>query len=143
MNKNNFKNKKSQFQVHINSREKADLLDLPGRKARILFSGNVLKAKDLSLIDVEIDVGACTTPAHKHETLEEVMYVLKGSAKLWIEGDVYAVNSGEAILVPEGSRHMVKNVGSSPLHMLTFYGDKSFRDGFVESPEINKDNTEF
>ena len=130
------KNNKSLRQVHINSREKADVLKLIGRTARILFSGNVLNAKDLSIIDVDIDVGACTTPAHMHETLEEVMYVLSGSAKLWIDGEVFPVNAGEAILVPEGTKHMVKNVGDSILHMLTFYGDNSFRDGFVEFPEI-------
>lgn len=134
-------NKKSLRPVKINSREKADLLELPGRTARILFSGNVLNSKDLSIIDVDIEVGACTTPAHMHETLEEVMYVIDGSAKLWIDGVVYAVNAGEAILVPEGTKHMVKNVGDCTLHMLTFYGDKNFRDSFVEFPEIY--NTDF
>ena len=134
------KEKKTQRLPQVISRDSAELLELTGRVARILFSGKIANSNDLTIIDVEIDVGACTTPAHMHKTLEEVMYVLKGSAKLWGDGEVYAINAGEAILVPEGCKHMVKNVGDTPLLMLTFYGDKDFRKGFIEFPEINNTN---
>ena len=141
MNSNNIKENNSQRLPQVESRNTAELLELPGRVARILFSERTNNSNDLTIIDVEIDVGACTTPAHMHENMEEVMYILKGSAKLWGDGKTYAVNAGEAILVPEGCKHMVKNVGDTPLLMLTFYGDKNFREGFVEFPEIN--NTDF
>jgi putative monooxygenase len=126
--------------VRKNSREHAAEMKLEGRTARVLISGEVLGAETVSFIDVEIDVGQCTVPAHCHKFFEEVIYVRDGEARVWLEGEVVPLGAGEAILIPTGRRHMVKNVGNSKLCMLTCFGDKNFRRGFVEFPEINGRN---
>jgi quercetin dioxygenase-like cupin family protein len=130
-----------QPRVRKNSRELAEEVRLPGRSARVLFSGEVLGAETVTLIDVEILPGCCTTPAHLHESFEEVIYIREGCGRVWVEGEVVPLVAGEAILIPIGCRHMVKNAGDSPLRMLTCFGDKDYRRGFVEFPEI--DDTSF
>ena len=127
--------------VRKNSREMAEVIELPGRSARVLVSGEVLGAHTATVIDVEISEGCCTTPAHLHQFFEEVIYVREGTAKVWVEGKVIPVKRGEAILIPTGYKHMVKNTGNSTLRLLTFFGDKDYRRGFVEFPEIS--NTDF
>lgn len=126
--------------VRKNSRDRADEIRLQGRTARLLVSQDVLGAETITFIDVEIDVGRCTTPAHMHEFFEEVIYVRDGKARVWLEGEVVPLEAGEAILIPTGCRHMVKNVGDSRLWLLTCFGDKDFRRGFVEFPEISDTN---
>jgi putative monooxygenase len=123
-----------------NSRELAEEISLPGRRARVLISGEVLGAETITFIDVEILPGCCTTPAHLHQFFEEVMYIREGCGRVWAEGDVVPLGAGEAILIPIGCRHMVKNVGDAPLRMLTCFGDRDYRRGFVEFPEIDDTN---
>lgn len=123
--------------VRKNSRGMAKEIRLAGRSARILVSGEVLGAETATLIDVEIGVGQCTTPAHHHQFFEEIMYVREGQARVWVEGEVIPVFPGEAILIPTGYKHMVKNAGETILRMLTFFGDRDYRRGFIESPEIH------
>lgn len=126
-----------QSRVRKNSRELAAEIRLPGRSARVLVSGEVLGAETVTLIDVEILPGCCTTPAHLHKFSEEVMYIREGCGRVWAEGEAIPFKAGEAILIPIGCRHMVKNAGDSPLRMLTCFGDKDYRRGFVEFPEIS------
>ena len=119
------------------SRETAEVLELAGRTARILFSGQKLGAETLTVIDVELAPGAATTPAHLHKYFEEAIYVLSGSARAWVEGEAIPFETGEVILMPTGSRHMIRNVGDTPLKVLCFFGDKDYRRGFIEFPEIH------
>jgi quercetin dioxygenase-like cupin family protein len=121
----------------VSSREGAEPIELPGRTARILFSTNRFAAETLTLIDVELAPGGATTPAHRHVYFEEAIYVHSGSARAWVEGQVYPLKAGEAVLIPTGHRHMIRNAGAEPLRLLTFFGDRDYRRGFVESPEIH------
>ena len=120
----------------VNSREKADVLELPGRTARILFSQAKRNAESVTMIDVELAPGAATTPAHRHKHFEEAIYILDGEARFWVEGEIIPVKTGEAILIPIGKRHMLRNMGEKPLKMLCCFGDKNYRRGFIESPEL-------
>ncbi len=126
-----------EFRVRKNSRDTAKEIRLVGRTARVLLSAEAAGSETVTLIDVEILPGCCTTPAHMHQFFEEGIYILEGRARVWIENQTVSLESGEAVLIPTGRPHMVKNAGDSVLHMLTCFGDKDHRRGFVEFPEIS------
>jgi quercetin dioxygenase-like cupin family protein len=69
---------------------------------------------------VEIDPDA---PAFRHRHPgEEIIYVLEGSLEYQIEGmPTTTVDAGDALLVPAGAIHAVRNVGSGAAAELATY----------------------
>lgn len=96
---------------------------LPSRTARELVSAAALGAESVTLRVVDLEPAEDTPPRHphKHETVEEVLFVLEGRGKTWIEGEVFDVTAGDAVLYPRGDRHMTVNAGVDPLRLLAFF----------------------
>lgn len=56
--------------------------------------------------------------AHQHPGAEEVLYVLSGEGRVWIDGVRHDVTTGKALLIPEGAEHALENTGGSPFRVL-------------------------
>lgn len=72
-------------------------------------------------IDVHISVlepGSGNGPYHYHSTSEEVIYVLSGTARLEIEGEVSTVGPGACVWIAPGERHAAGNAGPDALRIL-------------------------
>ena len=56
--------------------------------------------------------GRKTSDHHRHESLEQVYYVLSGAGEVLYDGSRYAVEAGDAIYLPSGVHHQMFNDGS-------------------------------
>jgi len=67
----------------------------------------------------EMKPGSRATP-HKHETMDEVYYFLKGEGKVRIGEIERLVIEGGIVLAPAGIEHTIENVGYDYLVFLAF-----------------------
>jgi mannose-6-phosphate isomerase-like protein (cupin superfamily) len=51
----------------------------------------------------------------KHEMRAEHWFVVAGSARVTLDGEVHAVGTGEAIDIPRGAAHRIENTGPEDL----------------------------
>jgi quercetin dioxygenase-like cupin family protein len=107
-------------------------LDLPGRHLRWLVNSDLLGAKHLSMCVIRVEPGETVRPAHSHPNGEEVIYIVKGSGRVMIEGEVGPVQEGSAVLFPQGAIHMLQNTGSEEMKVACFF-----------APATNLDNYKF
>lgn len=111
----------------------------PYRSIRELVSGSVLDAKGVTLRIVDIEPLRADTPRtpHAHATMEEVIFVLEGRGKVWVEGEVADVGPGDAVLIPAGLRHMTVNVSQDPLRLACFFPHRDAWHDLKVFPDIH------
>jgi mannose-6-phosphate isomerase-like protein (cupin superfamily) len=56
--------------------------------------------------------------AHYHEDMEEVFLILKGQAKILVNGKEAGLAEGEAVVIPLREVHEMENVGGEDLEYL-------------------------
>ena len=86
---------------------------LPGRYMRWLVNAERLGAKHLSVCTIRVAPGEKVRPAHAHPNGEELIYIIRGSGRVVVDGEVEAVKEGAAVLFPQGSVHMLQNTGGA------------------------------
>jgi mannose-6-phosphate isomerase-like protein (cupin superfamily) len=68
---------------------------------------------------VEIfDVGG-RTPPNAHLRAHEMFFVLKGQGVAYADGQAVSIETGDSLLVPPGSTHVIENTGPTRLYTLT------------------------
>ncbi len=55
------------------------------------------------------------TIAHYHPKTEEIYYLLQGKALMCIEGERREIAVGDAVAIPAGKRHQIKNTSEIEL----------------------------
>jgi redox-sensitive bicupin YhaK (pirin superfamily) len=55
---------------------------------------------------------------HGHRGDEELYYIIDGTGLMQVDGEARDVGPGDAILTKSGSRHSLRNTGSTPLKVL-------------------------
>jgi mannose-6-phosphate isomerase-like protein (cupin superfamily) len=70
-----------------------------------------------SLAEATLEPGQATQ-RHYHGEAEEIYFVLAGEAEMELDGDRARVEAGQAIPIPPGARHQIRNVGAGPLRIL-------------------------
>jgi quercetin dioxygenase-like cupin family protein len=98
-----------------------EALDLPGRHLRWIVNKETTGANHCSMCVIEVQPGQTVRPAHSHPKSEEVIYLLSGSGRVYIEGVVEPVHAGCAVLFPQGSIHMLQNSGTTPMKVACFF----------------------
>ena len=98
-----------------------ETLDVPGRKLKWLFHPEDQLSERFSLNVITIAPGETVRPAHAHPNEEEVIYVVSGEGRVFIEGEVSDLTAGTAVLFPKGHKHMVQNSGIEPLKLVCFF----------------------
>lgn len=102
-----------------------ETLDLPGRKLRWVVTNQNTGARHCSMCVIEIPPRQTVRPAHSHPNGEEVIYLLSGSGKVYIDGVIEPVQAGSAVLFPQGSIHMLRNSGTAPMKVACFFAPPS------------------
>ena len=74
-------------------------------------------SKNLSVQISEVPVGS-EQPVHSHEP-EQCYYIIKGKGLMVIEGESAEVFAGDAVLIPSGLKHGIRNTGHDVLEYLT------------------------
>jgi quercetin dioxygenase-like cupin family protein len=102
-----------------------EALDLPGRHLRWVVTKENTGAQHCSMCVIEVQPGQTVRPAHSHPNGEEVIYLLSGSGRVYIEGVVAPVRAGCAVLFPQGKVHMLQNSGTEPMKVACFFAPPS------------------
>lgn len=96
-------------------------LDLPGRHLRWLVSNETLSPTHLSMCVIRVPPGEKVRPAHSHPNGEEVIYIISGSGRVLVDGEVDNVEAGTAVLFPQGKVHMLHNTGDVEMKVVCFF----------------------
>ena len=94
---------------------------------RVLYTGQHLQLVLMALKPGE-DIGE-----EVHADRDQFFRVEKGSGEALIDGKCTKVKSGDAILVPAGARHNVRNTGAKSMKLYTLYGPPEHKDHVVRA----------
>ena len=97
----------------IINEDEIEAKDLPGRSLKWLFTP--------AMNVVNIKPGNTVKPAHSHPNHEEVVFLLSGSGKAYIDGKVFDIRKGSAVLFSAGSIHMLRNSGNEDMKVACFF----------------------
>lgn len=80
-----------------------------------------------------------------HEDRDQFFRIEAGEGEVLIDGVVHRVRADDAVIVPQGARHNVRNPGSEPLKLYTIYGPPEHRDGVVHrtSADAKRDHEHY
>jgi len=115
------------IKVNINEGKKKVVKYPSGVNLSILMDGDREGTNYLSEIVVKVEPGVLLKPCHSHKDIEEIIYVVKGRGKVWIEGETCEISEGDSVLFPANSKHTVKNTGKSALVLLCFFSSPNYR----------------
>lgn len=96
-------------------------LDLPGRHLRWLVSAGGIPAAHCSACVIRVAPGEKVRPAHSHPHGEEVIYIVNGSGRVLVAGEVSPVREGTTVLFPQGAVHMLHNTGTEEMKVVCFF----------------------
>ena len=94
---------------------------LPGRELKWLFTPDMKVTEAFSMNVVNIKPGYTVKPAHSHPEKEEVVYITSGKGKAYIDGTVYDIHEGTAVLFPKKSIHMLRNTGDVDMKVVCIF----------------------
>lgn len=103
---------------------------------RVLYTG-----RKLQLVLMAIEPGG-EIGEEVHEDRDQFFRVEKGKGEVLIDGNRSKIKSDDAIIVPAGARHNIKNTGDKPLRLYTLYGPPEHRDGTVHVTKADADASE-
>lgn len=101
--------------VNINRVEPFTTVD--GSEIREILAHRNSSIRNQSLAEARLPPGGATTP-HHHPLAEEIYYLLEGAGEMTIDGEMRRVEAGDAIAIPPGAIHTIKNVGAGTLKFL-------------------------
>jgi mannose-6-phosphate isomerase-like protein (cupin superfamily) len=88
-----------------------------GSEIRELLAHRNSDIRNQSLAEARLPVGG-STQEHYHPRAEEIYFITAGTGKMRIEGELRDVKVGDAIAIPPGMRHKLRNTGSETLKLL-------------------------
>ena len=95
---------------------------------KVLYTGQHSQLVLMSLSPGE-EIGVET-----HKENDQFLRFEGGSGKCFIDGNEYEVKDGDAIIVPAGAQHNVKNISDTEnLRLYTIYSPPHHKDGIVRS----------
>jgi mannose-6-phosphate isomerase-like protein (cupin superfamily) len=107
---------------------------------KVLYTGKHCQLVLMSLKPLE-EIGM-----EVHTDNDQFFRFEKGQGKVFIDGNVYEVSDGSAIIVPSGAEHNVVNVSETEdLKLYTIYSPAHHEDGVVRATkaEAEADGPEF
>jgi quercetin dioxygenase-like cupin family protein len=96
-------------------------LGLPGRQLSWLVHPTGLTADYCSACMIRVAPGDKVRPAHSHPQGEEVIYIITGSGRVMVDGEVSPVRAGSTVLFPRGHVHMLHNTGTEEMKVVCFF----------------------
>jgi mannose-6-phosphate isomerase-like protein (cupin superfamily) len=118
----------------VNHRDTVAFTTVDGSTIRELLAHRNSSIRKQSLAEARLAVGCATIP-HHHAVTEEIYYILTGSAQMTLGDETRAVGPGDAIAIPPGIRHTIRNTGPAELVFLcTCAPGYEHADTFLEEP---------
>src|SRR5439155_13242543 len=88
-----------------------------GSEIRELLAYRNSGIRNQSLAEARLPVGS-STQEHYHARTEEIYFILTGTGRMRIEGELAEVKAGDAIAIPPGKKHKLWNTGPEVLRLL-------------------------
>jgi quercetin dioxygenase-like cupin family protein len=107
--------------VRVVHEDDVEALGLPGRQLRWLVANSALPSDYCSTCVIRVAPGDKVRPAHSHPNGEEVIYIIRGSGRVLVEGEVQPVREGTTVLFPRGAVHMLHNTGAEEMKVVCFF----------------------
>jgi mannose-6-phosphate isomerase-like protein (cupin superfamily) len=118
----------------VNHRDTTPFTTVDGSTIRELLAHRNSAIRKQSLAEARLAVGSATIP-HHHAVTEEIYYVLSGTGEMTLGEETRAVGPGDAIAIPPGLRHTIRNTGGVELVFLcTCAPGYEHADTFLEEP---------
>ena len=92
-------------------------LTVDGSEIRELLAHRNSVIKNQSLAEARIAVGGATA-RHYHPKAEEIYFIVEGTALMELDGETREVSLGDAIAIPPGVAHKIRNTGQIVLRLL-------------------------
>lgn len=92
---------------------------------RVLYTGAHMQLVLMSLNPGE-EIGE-----EVHESTDQFFRVEEGKGIVSIDGRDTHIESDDAIVIPAGARHNIRNIGDNPLKLYTLYAPPQHEDGTV------------
>ncbi len=83
----------------------------------------------LMAIDPGVDLG---DEIHK---ADQILVFVEGEGQAILEGKTSLVTVNSLVVVPEGTKHRFKNIGSGQLKLFTFYAPPQHKEGTVDKTQ--------
>ena len=99
-----------------------------GTVNRRLIGPETVGSEHLELLEGTVEPGQGALP-HAHPDLDQVVYVLTGTARAEIDGQTREMGPGDAAFFPKGMPHVFTVTGSRPAKVLVIYTPP-----YVENP---------
>lgn len=78
---------------------------------------DITGSEDLIVTQVDVKPGE-GHPFHYHPTMDEVIYIISGTAEQWLEKQSRTLTGGEAVYIPKEMVHATYNRGNDTLSFL-------------------------
>jgi uncharacterized cupin superfamily protein len=90
---------------------------ITGRETRDLINGKTVGSRSISLRITDVLPGETCNPGHIHTECEEVIFILTGEGEIKIGEETFPMKIGDAILLPTGVPHLLRNTGKKVMRM--------------------------
>ena len=101
----------------VNLDETVAVTTKDGSEIRELLAHRNSSIRQQSLAEARVPPG-CLTLAHYHPKTEEIYYLLRGTGQMRISDEWREVRVGDAIAIPPGEVHQIRNNGAETLVFL-------------------------
>ena len=116
-------------------------ISVPGRFARWVSAEGVgLDSQYLSSCVVRIAPGSTVRPAHSHPDGDELIYVVHGEGKVYIDGEISRIREGSFVLFEKACIHMVRNSGKDELKLACFFAPRTKLSEYVFHEDVDFDS---
>jgi mannose-6-phosphate isomerase-like protein (cupin superfamily) len=101
----------------VNRSDATPFTTVDGSTIRELLAHRNSAIRAQSLAEARLGPGCATTP-HHHAVTEEIYYILSGTAEMTLGTEMRPVGPGDAIAIPPGLRHTIRNTSPGELVFL-------------------------
>ncbi len=123
----------SKYVVNVNE---VPVGKIPGREIRDLVNGKIVGARGISLRITDVLPGEVCNPGHIHTECEEVIFILSGKGEIKIGQEVFPMKPGDAIYLPTGVEHLIRNTGKEMMRMACSFSSADISKDLKNDPSM-------
>jgi quercetin dioxygenase-like cupin family protein len=95
----------------------AEVENLPGKTHHWYCKPGMVPDTNLMFVRAFLSPGSAHS-FHFHQHMEEILYILSGTAQQWVEKEKRIMRPGDSVYLPTGLIHATYNLGDDPLEFL-------------------------
>lgn len=107
-------------------------------KENTLFRKVVYTGDHTQLVLMSIPAGG-EIGEETHDREDQILFFVKGKGEAILNGQSKPIEKGDAVFVPHGTLHNIKNVGDEDLKLYTTYSPPHHPDGTVHATKEESD----